>query len=74
MKRANLILDEDLLNTASRLFGEKTYSGTVNRALEEAIKAQKIRGLLDFAGSGIWEGNLSEMRADPQAKNTKKNK
>ena len=72
MKRANLILDEKLLNTASRLFGEKTYSGTVNRALDEAIKAVKIRRLADFSGSGIWEGDLSAMREDkPRAKSKK---
>ncbi|HMO18807.1 MAG TPA: type II toxin-antitoxin system VapB family antitoxin [Oligoflexia bacterium] len=73
MKRTNLILDENLLNTASRLFGEKTYSDTVNRALDEAIKAVKIRGILDFRGSGLWEGALSEMRDDkPKRKTTKK--
>ena len=71
MKRANLILDENLLKTASSLFNEKTYSGTVNRALDEAIKAVKIRGLLEFSGSGLWEGDLSEMREDsPKKKKT----
>jgi Arc/MetJ family transcription regulator len=64
MKRTNLVLDEDLLNKASRLLGEKTYSATVNKALEEAIKVTSLRNLLNFQGSDIWEGDLKEMRED----------
>lgn len=60
------MLDEDLLEEATRLFGEKTYSGTVNRALEETIRLAKLRQVKDFFGSGIWEGDLSEMREDRQ--------
>ena len=64
MKRTNLVLDEGLLKTATRLLGEKTYSAAVNRALEETIKLIKLRNLQEFFGSGVWEGNLSEMRED----------
>ena len=64
MKRTNLVLDENLLEEAARLFGEKTYSGTVNRALQETIRLAKLRQIKDFFGSGIWEGDLSEMRGD----------
>lgn len=62
MKRTNLVLDEELLNKASRLLGEKTYSATINKALEEAIKVTSLRNLLNFQGSDIWEGDLREMR------------
>ena len=64
MKRTNLVLDEDLLETATRLSGEKTYSGTVNRALEELVRRIQARQILELAGSGLWSGELSEMRAD----------
>ncbi len=64
MKRTNLVLDEQLLKTATQLMGAKTYSEAVNRALDESIRMAKIRGLLDFQGSGAWEGDLSEMRQD----------
>lgn len=64
MKRTTLMLDENLMETATRLLGVKTYSETVNRALEEVIRLVKIRGLSEFVGSGIWSGNLSEMRDD----------
>ena len=64
MKRTNLVLDESLLKKASLLLGEKTYSATVNKALLEAIKVTSLRNLLNFQGSGLWEGDLQEMRDD----------
>jgi Arc/MetJ family transcription regulator len=64
MKRTNLVLREDLLEEATRLSGEKTYSRTVDRALEEFVKRHKARQILQLAGSGAWEGNLGAMRGD----------
>jgi Arc/MetJ family transcription regulator len=64
MKRTNLVLDEQLLERATRLSGEKTYSGTVNRALEDFVRRIQARQILELAGSGLWEGSLSEMRGD----------
>jgi Arc/MetJ family transcription regulator len=64
MKRTNLVLDEELLDTATRLLGAKTYSAAVNRALEEVIRLARIRDLASFVGTGVWEGSLPEMRAD----------
>jgi Arc/MetJ family transcription regulator len=64
MKRTNLVLDEDLLEEATRLSGERTYSRTVERALEEFVKRAKARRILDLAGSGLWEGNLPLVRED----------
>jgi Arc/MetJ family transcription regulator len=64
MKRTNLVLDEELLEEAVRLSGERTYSRTVDRALREFVSRVRARRILDLAGSGLWEGNLSEMRRD----------
>lgn len=64
MKRTNLVLREDLLREATRLSGEKTYSRTVDRALEEFVRRAKARGILALRGSGAWEGDLSQMRED----------
>ena len=64
MKRTNLVLDENLLGEATRLSGEKTYSRTVERALEEFVRRIKARRILDLRGSGLWEGELSEMRGN----------
>jgi hypothetical protein len=64
MKRTNLVLRDELLEEATRLAGEKTWSATVNRALEDFIRRAKARQLLSLRGSGLWEGSLPEMRGD----------
>ncbi len=72
MKRTNLVLDEQLLEKATQVLGQKTYSATVNKALEEAIRMVKIRQLSQFMGKSVWEGNLSEMREDKLISTKKK--
>jgi Arc/MetJ family transcription regulator len=64
MKRINLALDGDLLKQAMRALGLKTYSATVNRALAELLRVRKIQNLSSFFGSGLWQGDLAEMRED----------
>lgn len=64
MKRTNLIIDEQLLAEAKRLLGANTQSDTVNQALAETIRMLKIRGLIGFFGTGVWTGDLAEMRDD----------
>jgi len=64
MKRTNLVLDERLLEEATRLAGQRTYSKTVNLALAELIRRSKAGRILELAGSGLWEGDLAEMRRD----------
>lgn len=64
MKRTNLVLDEHLLEEATKLAGERTYSAAVGRALEDFVRRIKARRILELAGSGLWEGDLGAMRAD----------
>jgi Arc/MetJ family transcription regulator len=64
MKRTNLVLDETLLDEAVRLSGERTYSRTVERALEDFVRRARARRILDLAGSGLWDGNLARVRED----------
>ena len=64
MKRTNLVLDEQLLEEATRLSGERTYSRAVERALEEFVRRAKARRILELAGSGLWEGDLAVVRED----------
>ena len=64
MKRTNLVLDDKLLEEATRLSGEKTYSAVVGRALEEFVRRIEARAILDLRGSGPWKGDLAEMRSD----------
>jgi Arc/MetJ family transcription regulator len=67
MKRTNLVLDESLLEEAVRVSGERTYARTVERALREFVLRARARRILDLAGSGLWEGNLGEVREDRPA-------
>jgi Arc/MetJ family transcription regulator len=64
MKRTNLVLDERLLTEATQVLGAKTYSAAVNTALEEVIRVRKIQSIPRSFGSGIWEGDLQQMRED----------
>ena len=64
MKRTNLMLEEKLLEEATRLSGEKTYSGAVRRALEDFVRRVKARRILELRGTGLWEGDLAAMRSD----------
>jgi Arc/MetJ family transcription regulator len=64
MKRTNLVLDEQRLEEARKLLGAKTYSETVNKALDEAIRIIKIRSIPQYFGKGLWKGDLAEMRED----------
>ena len=73
MKRTNLVLDDTLLQEATRLSGERTYSAAVNRALEDYVKRAKARKILELAGSGLWTGDLSEMRRDRSKRSRRKN-
>jgi len=64
MKRTNLVLDEDLLEEATSLSGAKTYSKAVELALRDYVRRAKAKKILELTGSGLWEGDLSEMRTD----------
>lgn len=64
MKRTNLVIDPDLLEEATRVSGERTYSRTVERALRDFVQRARARRILDLAGSGLWQGDLSVMRED----------
>ena len=72
MKRTNLVLDEALLEEATRLSGERTYSRTVERALEDFVRRAKARRILDLAGSGLWQGDLAVVREDRPAYGAKR--
>jgi Arc/MetJ family transcription regulator len=68
MKRTNLVLDEKLLEEATRLSAQRTYSKTVDMALAEFVRRARAGKILELAGSGLWEGRLDEMRGDAPSK------
>ena len=64
MKRTNLVLDEHLLKELTRVSGERTYSGAITKAMEDYLRRYRAGRILELAGSGLWDGNLSAMRGD----------
>jgi len=64
MKRTTLVLNDKLLDEATRALGAKTYSATVNTALAELLRVRKILSISAFFGQGLWQGDLEEMRED----------
>jgi len=65
MKRTTLSLNKELLAEATRLSGQSTYSKAVELALAEFVRRARAGRILELAGSGLWEGDLAEMRQDP---------
>jgi hypothetical protein len=61
-----------LLEEATRLSGQKTWSATIQRALEEFVRRAKAGKILELRGSGLWEGDLGAMRRDRPARRRKK--
>jgi Arc/MetJ family transcription regulator len=60
--RTNIELDDKLVNEAMRISGITTKKTLVNKALQQFIDSNDLKELLKYQGSGIWEGNLEEMR------------
>jgi Arc/MetJ family transcription regulator len=58
----NIDLDEELVESALRLTGERTKRAVVHRALQELIRVEKLRALAGARGTLKWEGNLAELR------------
>lgn len=58
------MLDEHVLEEATRELGLKTYSATVNYALKEMLRIRKVQRLPEFFGKKLWRGNLASMRED----------
>ncbi len=62
MSRTNIELDDRLVRGAQRLTGLKTKKEVVNAALQMLIRLEERKGILRNFESGIWKGDLKEMR------------
>jgi Arc/MetJ family transcription regulator len=61
--RTNVELDDVLVKKAMKITRISTKKALINKALEELIKSNSRKEMLNYIDSGIWEGNLKEMRA-----------
>ncbi len=62
--RTNIVIDDDLMESALKASGKKTKKDAIEEGLRLLVHLkgqEKIRG---FRGKLKWTGNLEEMRAD----------
>ena len=60
--RTNVDLDDALVKKAMDLTKISTKKALIHKALEELVKSNTRKGMLKYMDSGIWEGDLEEMR------------
>jgi Arc/MetJ family transcription regulator len=61
--RTNVELDDILVKKAMELTKIPTKKELLNKALEELIKSNERRKMIKFIDSGVWKGDLKEMRS-----------
>jgi Arc/MetJ family transcription regulator len=62
LKKTNVLLDEDLVETAKALTGARFTKDVVDLALRRFDRNLRRRRILQLAGKVGWEGDLSSMR------------
>ena len=62
MKRTNIVLDEDLIETAKQLTGVRFTREVVDLALRRLVRNLRRRRILALSGKVKWEGDLVAMR------------
>jgi len=62
MSRTNIEIDDTLMRKARKLTGLKTKREIVDKALELLVRTESRKGILQYFGSGIWEGDLKASR------------
>jgi len=61
--RTNIELDDVLVKKAMKITQISTKKALINKALEELIRSNTRKGMLEYFNMGIWEGDLKKMRA-----------
>lgn len=67
MKRMNVVIDEEALEHARRLTGKKSYSETINHAIAQIVKQDRLREAIDSLAKDPnpwWPGYVEEMAPD----------
>ena len=59
---ASLNIEKTLINEAMTVSGLTTPVEVINIALQEFVRRNNRKKILNYRGKSIWEGNLDEMR------------
>jgi Arc/MetJ family transcription regulator len=62
MGRTNIEIDDELIRKARKLTRLKTKRELVDKALELLVRSESRKGILQYFGTGIWEGDLKASR------------
>ena len=62
--RTNVVINDDLMNSALKLTGLKTKKDAIEAGLQLLVKVNRQKKVKDFRGKLKWVGNLDEMRTD----------
>lgn len=62
--RTNIIIDDELMETALRLSGLKTKKAVVEEALKLFIQLEQQKEIRKWKGKMKWEGDLNQIRLD----------
>ncbi len=62
MGRTNIVIDDQLIRQAKKLTRVKTKRQIVDRALELLVRTETRKGILDYFGTDIWQGDLKASR------------
>lgn len=62
--RTNVVIDDQLMNTALKLSGLRTKRDTIEAGLKLLVEFRRQAKIKDFRGKLKWVGNLDKMRTD----------
>ena len=62
--RTNVVVDDQLMNTAQKLSGLRTKKDTIEAGLKLLVEFKRQEKTKKFRGKLKWTGNLDEMRRD----------
>ena len=62
--RTNVVVDDQLMNTAQKLSGLRTKKDTIEAGLKLLVEFKRQEKTKKFRGKLKWTGNLDGMRRD----------
>jgi hypothetical protein len=68
MKRMNVIVDHEALEHARQLTGKKSYSETINHAIEQIVKRDRLKKAIQELANDPnpwWPGYVEEYGPNP---------
>ena len=62
MSRTNIVLDDTLVADCQKTTGIKTRRALINHALQEVLRHERQKKILELKGTVQWEGDLAAWR------------